>query len=148
MAETGNQLRRSTHSELSGQCLTTRPSSPGMDSRSGSKQGNKLHTMTPASPERKVSAPMGAAGTAAALKQIGTPDHSGHLKKKGETIGWKTRYFVLKGSHLYYLKSEEVSLKHWAVLTSRRTVSKAISTSRATESLWTKTPILEIMASA
>lgn len=65
--------------------------------------------MTPASPERKVSGPM-SAGTAAALKQIGTPDHSGHLKKKGETIGWKTRFFVLKGSHLYYMKSEQVSI--------------------------------------
>jgi hypothetical protein len=73
--------------------------------------------MTPASPERKVSAPMGAAGTAAALKQIGTPDHSGHLKKKGETIGWKTRYFVLKGSHLYYLKSAEVSSTKYEIET-------------------------------
>jgi hypothetical protein len=60
---------------------------------------------------------MGAAGTAAALKQIGTPDHSGHLKKKGETIGWKTRYFVLKGSHLYYLKSAEVSSTKYEIET-------------------------------
>ena len=77
-----------------------------MDSRSASKQGNKLHSINPDSPDRKISGPV---STAAALKQIGTPDHSGHLKKKGETIGWKTRYFVLKGAHLYYLKSEDVS---------------------------------------
>jgi hypothetical protein len=83
-----------------------------MDSRSASKQGNKLHSINPASPDRKISGPV---STAAALKQIGTPDHSGHLKKKGETIGWKTRYFVLKGAHLYYLKSEDVSYLIYSV---------------------------------
>jgi hypothetical protein len=82
--------------------------------------------MTPASPERKLSGPV---TSAAALKQIGTPDHSGHLKKKGDTIGWKLRFFVLKGAHLYYLKSEDVSFffnEH--ELTVRRTELKAIST--------------------
>lgn len=90
-----------------------RPQSPGLESRTVSRQGsNKLHQMTPASPERKVSG--GPPGTAAALKQIGTPDHSGYLKKKGETLGWKMRFFVLKGAHLYYLKSEHVS-RHLSV---------------------------------
>lgn len=79
-----------------------------MESRSASRSnGNKQHQMTTASPERNVSGPL---GSAAALKQIGTPDYSGHLKKKGDTIGWKMRFFVLKGSHLYYLKSETVSI--------------------------------------
>lgn len=40
------------------------------------------------------------------LEQIGEPDHNGWMQKKGEHYNtWKTRYFVLKGPHLYYLKS-------------------------------------------
>ena len=63
--------------------------------------------MQPASPEgRRTSGT--SPGTAMALRQIGIPDHSGYMKKKGERYGtWKTRYFVLKGHHLYYLKSEQ-----------------------------------------
>lgn len=42
-----------------------------------------------------------------AMRQIGTPDRSGYLKKKGDRYGsWKNRFFVLKGSHLYYMKNE------------------------------------------
>ncbi|KAI8989868.1 hypothetical protein BD414DRAFT_460138 [Trametes punicea] len=41
------------------------------------------------------------------LEQIGTPDHNGWLRKKGDRYNtWKTRYFVLKGPHLYWLRSE------------------------------------------
>jgi hypothetical protein len=44
------------------------------------------------------------------LEKIGTPDHSGWMRKKGEKYNtWKQRYFVLKGIHLYYLKTENVS---------------------------------------
>lgn len=72
---------------------------------------NRVHQVQPASPEqvRKTSS-TALPGTAKALKQIGTPDYSGYLKKKGDRYGsWKTRYFVLKGSHLYFMKSETVS---------------------------------------
>ncbi|ORX38457.1 hypothetical protein BD324DRAFT_620926 [Kockovaella imperatae] len=49
-----------------------------------------------------------ASGGAKALQQIGTPDHSGYMRKKGERYGsWKMRFFVLKGSHLYYMKSAD-----------------------------------------
>lgn len=84
---------------------------------------SKVHQMQPASPQNKrVSGPTpatGGGGAAAsmngggALKQIGTPDHAGYLKKKGERYGgWKSRYVVLKGSTLYILKSENAdSLK-------------------------------------
>ena len=52
------------------------------------------------------------------LEQIGQPDHNGWMMKKGERYNtWKLRYFVLKGSHLYYLESNRktVSLMtcHW-----------------------------------
>jgi hypothetical protein len=66
--------------------------------------------MQPATPEQ--GSPVTPTATAAALKQIGTPDRAGYMKKKGERYGtWKTRYFVLKGSHLYYMRNEHVSIR-------------------------------------
>lgn len=45
------------------------------------------------------------------LAQIGKPDHSGWVRKKGEHYNsWKSRYFVLKGPHLYWLKSDSQSV--------------------------------------
>ncbi len=42
------------------------------------------------------------------LEQIGTPDHNGWMRKKSENYNtWKLRYFVLKGPHLYCLKSND-----------------------------------------
>ncbi|KIJ57202.1 hypothetical protein M422DRAFT_23288 [Sphaerobolus stellatus SS14] len=49
------------------------------------------------------------------LEQIGEPDHAGWLRKKGERYNtWKLRYLVLKGPHLYYLRSNsrtEIKIK-------------------------------------
>lgn len=40
------------------------------------------------------------------LEQIGEPDHNGWMRKKGDRYNsWKLRYFVLKGPHLYWLRS-------------------------------------------
>ncbi|KAF9478688.1 hypothetical protein BDN70DRAFT_879712 [Pholiota conissans] len=40
------------------------------------------------------------------LEQIGEPDHSGWMRKKGDRYNtWKLRYFVLKGPHMYILRS-------------------------------------------
>ncbi|EIN11034.1 hypothetical protein PUNSTDRAFT_142897 [Punctularia strigosozonata HHB-11173 SS5] len=40
------------------------------------------------------------------LEQIGTPDHYGWMRKRGDRYNsWKLRYFVLKGPHLYILRS-------------------------------------------
>lgn len=45
------------------------------------------------------------------LQQIGQPDHVGWMRKKGDRYNsWKQRYFVLKGPHLYILKSESMSV--------------------------------------
>ncbi|BEI83227.1 hypothetical protein CcaverHIS002_0310950 [Cutaneotrichosporon cavernicola] len=64
-----------------------------------------MQTMTADKPDGTSATP--SAGVGAALRQIGKPDKVGYLKKRGERYNtWKTRYFVLKGSHLYYLKSE------------------------------------------
>ncbi|GAA5911366.1 hypothetical protein JCM6882_002357 [Rhodosporidiobolus microsporus] len=42
------------------------------------------------------------------MDKIGRPDHSGWMRKKGEKYNtWKMRFFVLKGTYLYYLKSEQ-----------------------------------------
>jgi hypothetical protein len=46
------------------------------------------------------------------LEQIGAPDHNGWLRKKGEHYNtWKMRYFVLKGPHLYYLRSNSKAVR-------------------------------------
>lgn len=42
------------------------------------------------------------------LEKIGSADYSGWMSKRGEKFGWKMRFFVLKGVHLYYLKTESV----------------------------------------
>lgn len=43
------------------------------------------------------------------MDKIGRPDHSGWMRKRGEKYNtWKMRFFVLKGTYLYYLKSEAV----------------------------------------
>jgi hypothetical protein len=45
------------------------------------------------------------------LDQIGEPDHKGWMRKKGDRYNsWKSRYFVLKGPHLYILKSQDKSV--------------------------------------
>lgn len=45
------------------------------------------------------------------LVQIGEPDHVGWMRKKSDRYNsWKPRYFVLKGQHLYWLKSSSVSV--------------------------------------
>jgi hypothetical protein len=47
--------------------------------------------------------------TRTALERIGTPDHMGWMRKKGEKYPtWKLRYFILKGANLYYLKTQNV----------------------------------------
>jgi hypothetical protein len=51
------------------------------------------------------------------LEQIGTPDHSGWLRKKNDQFNsWRMRYLVLKGPHLYLLKSNDKSVsKLWMI---------------------------------
>lgn len=44
------------------------------------------------------------------LEQIGVPDHKGWMRKRGDRYNtWTSRYFVLKGPHLYWLKSSNPS---------------------------------------
>ncbi|RXW25401.1 hypothetical protein EST38_g391 [Candolleomyces aberdarensis] len=44
------------------------------------------------------------------LEQVGEPDHIGWMRKKAVRYNtWKTRYFVLKGEHLYILRSNNRS---------------------------------------
>lgn len=44
------------------------------------------------------------------LAQIGTPDHNGWIRKKNDQFNsWRNRYCVLKGPHLYILKSNDKS---------------------------------------
>lgn len=46
------------------------------------------------------------------LEQISLPDHNGWMWKKGERYNrWQMRYFVLKGPHLYYLRSDNKTVR-------------------------------------
>lgn len=48
------------------------------------------------------------------LDQIGGPDHAGWMRKRGERYNsWKLRYFILKGPHLYYLKSNSKTVSEF-----------------------------------
>ena len=89
------------------------------------------------------------------LQQIGQPDHVGWMRKKGDRYNsWKQRYFVLKGSHLYILKSESISVSMSAVCcrirsesSFRKRRSRDMSISLGTRSLPMKILTLDDMAS-
>ena len=45
------------------------------------------------------------------MDQIGEPDHVGWMRKRGDRFNsWKSRYFILKGPHLYFLRSNNKSV--------------------------------------
>lgn len=54
------------------------------------------------------------------LDQIGEPDHVGWMRKRGDRYNsWKNRYFVLKGPHMYCLKSDSKAVSqplHWCLV--------------------------------
>jgi len=46
------------------------------------------------------------------LEQVGESDHSGWMRKKGDRYNsWKLRYFILKGPHLYCLRSDSKTVR-------------------------------------
>lgn len=62
------------------------------------------------------------------MTQIGTPDHASYIKKKTDYGTWKTRYAVLKGSHIYLMKNASqdrvkgnISLQGYRVLVDENT---------------------------
>ncbi|KAG8759219.1 polar growth protein [Ceratobasidium sp. 423] len=61
----------------------------------------------------------GAGASACALNQIGEPDYSGWMHKKGDRCNsWKLHYIVLKGPHLYCLRGQtETKIKGYANIT-------------------------------
>lgn len=91
------------------------------------------------------------------LEQIGTPDFNGWLMKKGEHYStWKTRYCVLKGHNLYWMRSNSVAVRsHFSCLSTwaetnfnfRRPRSKDTSTLLATRSPPTKISSPEALVS-
>ena len=45
------------------------------------------------------------------MDRIGEPDHTGWMRKRGDKYNfWKSRYFILKGPHLYFLRSNNKSV--------------------------------------
>ena len=48
------------------------------------------------------------------VEQIGQPDHEGWLRKKGDHYNsWKLRYFIIKGPHLYILRSSSKAVSRF-----------------------------------
>jgi hypothetical protein len=88
------------------------------------------------------------------VEQIGYPDREGWMRKKGERYNtWKLRYFVLKGPHLYYLRSQAVSKFRFSsrpndlinpYVFNRRQKSRVTSILKATASWQTKTQIPDV----
>ncbi|KAF7984746.1 hypothetical protein HWV62_11697 [Athelia sp. TMB] len=76
----------------------------------GGKKPELLRKRTPASTDTPLNGTRGMQTFKpgqSVLQQIGKPDHSGWMRKKGDRYNsWKTRYFILKGSHMYILKSD------------------------------------------
>ncbi|KAG7097532.1 hypothetical protein E1B28_004874 [Marasmius oreades] len=90
-------LRKRTSSYPGPHKEKTAPGGVANDVRKGKDNEGDTH-MSPLKPGQSV------------LEQIGEPDHSGWMRKRGERYNsWKLRYFVLKGSHLYYLRSDIAS---------------------------------------
>lgn len=46
------------------------------------------------------------------VEQIGQPDHLGWMRKKGDYNSWKLRFFIIKGPHLYILRSCSKAVSH------------------------------------
>lgn len=48
------------------------------------------------------------------VEQIGHPDHQGWMRKKGDHYSsWKLRFFIIKGPHLYILRSNSKSVSRF-----------------------------------
>lgn len=73
-------------------------------------------------PRKQTSTPQGGSRGPSALKpgksiieQIGHPDHQGWMRKKGDHYNsWKHRYFIIKGPHLYILRSDSKAVSRFA----------------------------------
>jgi len=92
------------------------------------------------------------------LDQIGEPDHVGWMRKRGDRYNsWKNRYFVLKGPHMYCLKSDSKAVSqppHWCLVrvfysqhVRRKQRSRGISISSDIRFLLTRPLILDDMDS-
>ena len=95
----GNRLNKSSGT----------PSTAPSTAPASAEQQHRLSQGTPNPSVGAFAAPISTeAGSSSALAKIGSPDFAGYMKKKGERYNtWKTRYFVLKGAHLYYMKSPQ-----------------------------------------
>ena len=59
-----------------------------------------IHSPTTLSPGKSV------------IEQIGEADHTGWMRKKGDHYNtWKLRYFIIKGPHLYILRSQNRTVR-------------------------------------
>ncbi|KAG1805186.1 uncharacterized protein BJ212DRAFT_1570918 [Suillus subaureus] len=68
------------------------------------------------------------------IDRIGTPDHRGWMRKKGDhENAWKVRYFVIKGPHLYILRSDnktEVKIKSYINIVGYKVIVESVDPGR------------------
>lgn len=110
IASSGPDRQRSLSRLVGGNTNRLTKSSIGgpQSAPAGGNQRISVGTVGPTSPLRNNDFSQSGANEGSALSQIGRPDYAGYMKKKGERYNtWKSRYFVLKGSHLYYMKSPQ-----------------------------------------
>jgi len=92
---------------------TTREGSKASTSPHTEKDFSTLRKRTISQPEMNKANRISLKPGQSIVDQIGEADYSGWMRKRGERYNtWKMRYFVLKGPHLYYLRSRnETKLK-------------------------------------
>ncbi|OAX43377.1 hypothetical protein K503DRAFT_862346 [Rhizopogon vinicolor AM-OR11-026] len=67
----------------------------------------KAKELSSAAPKTRADGPSTFQPGQSIIDQIGTPDHQGWMRKKGDHYNtWKVRYFIIKGPHLYILRSD------------------------------------------
>jgi len=80
------------------------------DSMALSKRSRTLSTSGDVKPV--IRSPTTLAPGKSVIEQIGQADHAGWMRKKGDHYNtWKLRYFVIKGPHLYILRSQNKTVR-------------------------------------
>ncbi|CAG8708874.1 24135_t:CDS:10 [Dentiscutata erythropus] len=85
-----------------------RPNSPSLDKSKGLLFNRRKYSERNSMVENPVVPKQSLDMDLEVLKSMGEPDYEGWLKKQGDKYKtWKSRYFILKGVDLYYLKNNK-----------------------------------------
>ncbi|KAL4076379.1 hypothetical protein J3A83DRAFT_4370556 [Scleroderma citrinum] len=110
------------------------PGSPSEDTFGGKDRGSRdsyskrSRTLSTSGDVKPViRAPTTLAPGKSVIEQIGEADHTGWMRKKGDHYNtWKLRYFIIKGPHLYILRSQnrtETKIKGYINVTGYKVIA-------------------------